>query len=144
MTPRLRLFSGLAFTLVAWTIAAAPVDAQLPGGGRGESPIMDLQRGIGFLQKKQYEKAKKHFLGFQKRDLHNALPSYYLAQAHAGLGEADGALKALTEAVARGWRDPESWRSDAGLLPLLTSNEAFHQGLEALLARVAARRDRGT
>ena len=142
-TSRLRLLSGLACTLLAGMIATAPVEAQLPGGGRGESPIMDLQRGIGFLQKKQYERAKKHFVGFQKRDLHNALPSYYLALAHAGLGEADGALSALKEAVARGWRDPESWRSDAGLLPLLTSNETFHKGLETLLARVADRRDRG-
>ena len=121
---------------------AAPLAAQLPGGGGSGSPIVDLKQGIGFLQKEQFVRAKKHFERLSASDPQNELPSYYLALACAGLGERDGALQALEEATARGWRDPESWRNDPGLAAL-SADPLFQTGLEEVISRVLDRRDQG-
>ena len=63
--------------------------------------MIELQRGIGLLRAEKFEAARDHFTRVAEKQQTNALPLYYLALAHAALGDTPETLSALDGAVAR-------------------------------------------
>ncbi len=139
---RLAAFSLCWLSLCHFAIGTA--EAQLPGGGRSGSLIVELQKGIGLLQKGENRKAKTHFVAMAERYPNAAMATYYWALSCAALEETDDCLTALKASIERGWEKPEGLRTDAGFQSLMEKDARFRKGLDALLAAVKSRQEKGT
>lgn len=134
---------------VGLLLATSIASAQLPGGGgtgegMGKSPLVQLQKGIGLLRKGKAAEAKTHFTAMIERDPDGMLPRYYLALAHADLGEGPQCIVALGAAAERGWKEPEKFPADAGLAALREQDESFRAALETFGQAWRDRREKGT
>jgi len=148
---QLRSARPLAVLLVLFVLLALlvpPAGAQLPGGGAGGAqlgagPVAELQEGIRLLRAGENEAAKRHFDGMAARDPEGSMPRYYLALAHAALGEGAECVAALDAAAERGWPRPETLASDPGFAALRERNEEFRRGLEGFASAWRARNEAG-